>query len=66
MYGPTIFQLSHLFDVFCQERVPIRARKMAAGARVSHYCVISVMRRVLCTTSRTWRALCLMHRKHEE
>jgi hypothetical protein len=34
MYGPTIFQLSHLFDLFCQERVPICVRKMAAGARV--------------------------------
>jgi len=32
MYVPTIFQLSHLFDLFCRDRVPIRARKMAAGA----------------------------------
>jgi hypothetical protein len=47
MYGPTVFQLSHLFDLFCRERVPIRARKMATGARVPRYCVISVMRRVL-------------------
>jgi len=41
MYGPTIFHLSHLFDPFCRERVPIRARKMAASARVPRYCVIS-------------------------
>ena len=32
MYGPTIFQLSQFSDVFCRELVPIRARKMAAGA----------------------------------
>jgi hypothetical protein len=47
MYGPTIFQLPHLFDLFCRERVPIRVRKMAAGAKVPRYCIISVMRRVL-------------------
>ena len=41
MYGPTIFQLSRLFEVFCRERVPIRGRKMAAGARVPRYCVIA-------------------------
>ena len=41
MYGPTIFQLSHLFDVFCQKRVPICTRKMAASARVPRHCVIS-------------------------
>ena len=62
MYGPTIFQLSRLFDVFCQERVPILARKMAACARVHRYCVISRFG----VTSRTWRALCLMHRKRGE
>jgi hypothetical protein len=41
MYGPTIFQLSHLFDVFYRERVPIRVRKTPSGARVRRYCVIS-------------------------
>jgi hypothetical protein len=41
MYAPTIFQLSHIFDLFCRERVPIRARQMAARARVPRYCVIS-------------------------
>ena len=41
MYEPTIFQLSHLGDLFCQERVLIRARKMAAGATLPRYCVIS-------------------------
>ena len=41
MYGPTIFQLSHIFDIFCLEQVPIRGRKMAAGARVLRHCVIA-------------------------
>jgi len=62
MYGPTIFQLSHVFDLFCRERVPIRARKMAAGARVPRYYVIARVG----VTSRTWRALCIMHRKRGE
>ena len=31
-YGLTILQLSHLCDLFCRERVPNRARKVAAGA----------------------------------
>ena len=34
MYGPTIFHLSHLFDLFCRERVQIPAQWMAAGATV--------------------------------
>jgi hypothetical protein len=42
----TIFQLSHIFDLFCRERVPIRAQEMATGATFLRYCVISVMRRV--------------------
>jgi len=25
MYGPTIFHLSHLFDVFCRKQVPTKA-----------------------------------------
>jgi hypothetical protein len=41
-----VFQLSHLFDLFCRKRFPIRAQKLAAGAKVSRYCVITVMRRV--------------------
>jgi hypothetical protein len=31
IYGPTIFHLSHLFDLFYRDRVQIRALKMATG-----------------------------------
>ena len=41
MYGPTIFQLSHLFDPFCRKQVLIRGRKMAAGTTHPRYCIIS-------------------------
>jgi hypothetical protein len=37
----------HLFGLFCWERVPIPAQWLAAGATLTHYCVMSVMRRVL-------------------
>jgi hypothetical protein len=47
MYGPTIFHLSHLFNLFCRERAPNSTWKMAAGITLSPYCVISVMRHVL-------------------
>ena len=47
MYGPTIFHLSHLFGLFCRERVPIPPQQMAAGATLTRRCVISVMPRVL-------------------
>jgi hypothetical protein len=47
MYGPTIFNLSHLFDLFCRKRVPTNTQKVADGGTLPRYCVISVMRRVL-------------------
>jgi hypothetical protein len=55
-YRPTIFHLPHLFDLFCRERVPDAAQKMAAGGRAIRQSVISVIPERVRVTSRTWRS----------
>jgi hypothetical protein len=62
----TIFKLSHLFDLFCWEQVPIHCAEV--GFRCQSPPLLHYIRDAarVCVTSRMWRALWVMHRKHGE
>jgi hypothetical protein len=62
MYGPTIFQLSHIFDLFCWERVPDCVQKMAANPE-SHMCVCVGSPSVYMKPSSTFSTCFVLSRK---